>query len=115
MGRVLFPRFGIDFFETSGPGSQQIKADILAGRLQLLQSLGLALFIASLSNSDVDQFHACFAQYAQGDAADDALVVGMRGEKERGGGICRKRFRWQSREAAEREGAAFFNKASEFG
>ena len=79
--KFLFPAWR-NVFKSVIPRLDQFESEKAAGLGQLLPAFGLALAIAALRDGDVDDLEVFFAQQSERQAADDALVVGMRRKEE---------------------------------
>src|SRR5438093_1604683 len=95
--------------------SCRMPANVLAGILQLAKSFGLALLFAAMGHCDVEDFHPRLAHETQGEPADDAFIIRVRGKQKRRGRI-RSQFKSRSVcESSQRIGFAFENQAGVVG
>ena len=106
MGRVFGAALGRDLLQSVGRGLDQPEAEIAAGFLELRETAGLAGAVAALGDGDVDHVPCGLAAQPERQVADEALVVGVRGEDERGRSAGADERVGGGRETAERKGFA---------
>ncbi len=81
--RIGRARLRVDLLEPAGNRLHQVESQVLAGLRELVPAPLLARLVAALGDRDVHDAVAGLALQPQRQAADDALVVGVRREDER--------------------------------
>src|SRR2546422_3169197 len=113
MRRIILACLEVHSFQPVGPGLNEPKPDIVAARRQLLPSLRLPRFIASLRDRYIDPLEARPAHQPQCQPANNNLVIRMRRKNQdpwrRSGGYL---LRW-SPQAAQRQRFALALHASD--
>src|SRR5438093_13211237 len=87
VGAVLLAGFGIDLFEAVWTSGYEAEPDVLASGSQFPKPFCLPLPLASLRHGYIEQIHPCLPHQTNGQAAGDALVVRVRREEQRLGGL----------------------------
>lgn len=73
----------IDSLETVGGSSKQVELEVVAGSMEFIVTFRLALLLTAVGHRDVDDPPLRLPKKPQGEPTHDALVIGVRGEKQR--------------------------------